>query len=171
MAKLKPIPMPVETVLHSRHLQCAAGPVHRAVITIACHYWAAGAPLEGLSEETARQVARIPSGHWNAIRATVTAALADILPELATRHAGQVATRDAMRAMLSMNGAKGRAVSLARRKALNAAPNGNNGDSGRVALKTPHLAARYDNPAACMSAQELAALPTENVESARFCDK
>lgn len=171
MAKLKPLPMPIETVLHSKHLQCAAGPVHRAVITVSCHYWAAGAPLEGLPEETARQVARIPSGHWNAIKSTVMAALADILPELATRYAAHLATRNAMRAMLSENGKKGRAISLARRKALNASHPGNNESSGRMPLKTPQIATRHVNPRACMTPQDLAALPRDSEATARFCDK
>ncbi len=170
MAKLKPLPMPVEPILHSRHMQCAAGPVHRAIITIACHYWAAGAPIEGLPEETARQVSRIASGHWNAIKSPVMAALGDILPELATRHAALKASRDSFRAILSVNGAKGRAIALARRKSQKEAVSGNNASPGRVALKTPQIAARHENPRACMSPQDLAALPTDHIE-ARFCDK
>jgi len=168
MAKLKPIPMPVETVLHSRHMQCAPGPVHRAILTVACHYWASGAPLAGIEEETARQVSRIASGHWNAIKQPVMTALADILPELATRYATQYATREHFRAVLRENGARGRAIAMARHKARREEANGKPSGAARVALKTPQVAAKYVNPRACMAPQALAALPSDNVETARF---
>ena len=171
MARCKPIPMPIEAVLHSRHMQCAAGPVHRAILTVACHYWASGAPLAGIEEETARQVSRIASGHWNAIKAAVMPALADILPELATRYAKQYATREHFRAVLRENGARGRAIAMARHKARKEEANRKPSSSARVALKTPQVAAKYVNPRACMAAQALAALDNSNVESARFLDK
>jgi len=163
--------MPIETVLHAKRMQCAAGSVHRAVISIACQFWAGGATLDGFDESVAQQIARIPAGHWAAIKSPVMAALGDILPELATLHTAAQNTRNAMRAMLSANGQKGRAIALARQKARTIADLGKCGDSGRVALKTPQVAARHTNPRACMTPQELAALPADNVPDARFFDK
>jgi len=171
MAKLKPIPMPIEAVLDSRHLKFTQGAVYRAVIVIACQFWAGGSRLDGFNEPMAAQLSRIPYGNWNAIKQPVMSALADILPELATRYASIQATRNAMRAMLSANGKKGRAISLARRRALNQPAPEQNTSTARVALKTPQVAAKYVNPRACMAPQTLAALPSVNVETARFLDK
>ena len=170
MAKLKPIPMPIEAVLHSRHMQCAAGPVHRAILTVACHYWASGAPLAGIEEETARQVSRIASGHWNAIKAAVMPALADILPELATKYAAAMVTRDNVRALGRKNGEKGRRIIWQRHQDRLQASDAKRLDTIQAPLKTPQRAARYVNPRACMTPQALAALPTDHVE-ARFVDK
>jgi len=171
MAAPKPLLMPVETILHAKRMQCAAGSVHRAVISIACQFWAGGATLDGFDESVAQQIARIPAGHWAAIKSPVMAALGDILPELATRYATMYATREHFKAVLRVNGAKGRAIAMARRKARNEEANGKSNSGGRVALKTPQVAARHTNPRACMTPQELAALPADNVPDARFFDK
>jgi len=169
--KLKPIPMPIETVLHSRHLQFVQGGVYRAVIAIACQFWAGGAQLGEFDDAMAAQLSRLPVGNWNSVKAPVMAALADILPELATLYAALYASRQNLRAVLSVNGTKGRAIAIARRKAREGTDSGKQNQAARVPLKTPQIAPRYVNPAACMSPQELAALPQDNVESARFCDK
>jgi len=171
MAKLKPIPMPIEAVLDSRHLKFTQGAVYRAVIVIACQFWAGGSRLDGFNEPMAAQLSRIPYGNWNAIKQPVMTALADILPELATRYATQYATREHFRAVLRENGARGRAIAMARHKARREEANGKPSGAARVALKTPQVAAKYVNPRACMAPQALAALPSDNVETARFLDK
>ena len=171
MAKLKPIPMPIEAVLHSRHMAFASGPLERAIWTIACRFWASGAKLGALDEATACQVAKIQGAHWERLKAPIMAALADILPDLATRYAKQYATREHFRAVLRENGARGRAIAMARHKARKEEANGKPSSAARVALKTPQVAAKYVNPRACMAAQALADLDNSNVESARFLDK
>ena len=151
-------------------MQCAAGPVHRAILTVACHYWASGAPLAGIEEETARQVSRIASGHWNAIKAAVMPALADILPELATRHAVAMEKREHMSRVLRDGAMKSRIVNFERRQNAKLAvmdekkPN-------PVRLVTPKTAARYVNETAHMSPQALAALPVSTMDNARLADK
>jgi len=162
--------MPVETVLHAKSMQCAAGSVHRAVISVCVQFWAGGAKLESMDESVAQQIARIPAGHWAAIKAPVMAALADILPELALRYVAAHNIRENMRAMLRLNGAKGRAITLARRKAREEIADGKPVAASRVALKTPHMAEKYVNPRACLSPQDLAGIPGGKAE-ARFLDK
>lgn len=167
MARCKPIPMPIEAVLHSRHMQCAAGPVHRAILTVACHYWASGAPLAGIEEETARQVSRIASGHWNAIKAAVMPALADILPELATSHAIALEKRENMKRSIEAGQLKGRIVMFERRQRQKAATV----EKSPAVHRTPKTAARYVDETNPMTPQALAALPKREAEGARMADK
>jgi len=171
MAKLKPIPMPIETVLHSRHMAFASGPLERAIWTIACRFWASGAKLEALDEATACQVAKIQGAHWERLKAPVMAALADILPDLERRYAAAMVTRENVRALGRKNGEKGRQIIWQQRQARLQASDAKRLDMVQAPLKTPHLAARYANPRACMAPQALAALPSDNVETARFLDK
>src|SRR5208337_3042996 len=161
MAKLKPLPMPLEPVLHSKHLQFAGGSVYRAVMTVACAFWAGGACLDGFNDAKAAQIARMPVGAWNAVKSPVMAALADILPELATRYVAAQSTRDNMRAMLAANGQKGRAICIARRKQEEEAAVGKQ----RARLVTPHKAARYVNEAACLPPHELAEIASRPTDT------
>src|SRR5208283_4856320 len=121
MAKLKPIPMPIEAVLHSRHMAFASGPLERAIWTIACRFWASGAKLGALDEATACQVAKIQGAHWERLKAPIMAALADILPELATLHATALAKRENMKRSLAAGQLKGRIVMFERRQKQKAA--------------------------------------------------
>ena len=162
--------MPIEAVLHSRHMQCAAGPVHRAILTVACHYWASGAPLAGIEEETARQVSRIASGHWNAIKAAVMPALADILPELATRHAVAMEKREHISRVLRDGAMKSRIVNFKRRQNAKLAVMDEKKPKP-VRLITPHKAARYVNEFACMPPHELASIASRPTDTARLLDK
>ena len=170
MAAPKPLLMPIETVLHAKGIQFVQGGVYRAVIAIACQFWAGGAVLGDFDDAMAQQLSRLPVGNWNSIKAPVMAALADILPELATRYATMHATRENFKAVLRVNGAKGRAIALARGKARREEAEGKN-TSGRMPLKTPQIATRHVNPRACMTPQDLAALPRDSEATARFCDK
>jgi hypothetical protein len=169
MAKTRPLPMPVELIILSKHLAIAPGPVHRAIVVITCHFWAAGAPPGGMEEETARQVAKIASGHWNAIRIAVMAALSDILPALAHEYAIAQKRRDNIRAAISEAGAKGRATIEARRRVGNLIVL----DKKKPALVTADTATRYVNKKAVITPQKLAAigkLPTDTGTSARYQD-
>lgn len=167
MAKLKPIPMPIEAVLHAKRMQFAPGAVHRAVISIACHFWAGGAVLDGFDESMAQQIARIPSGHWAAIKAAVMPALADILPDLATLHATALEKRENMKRSLAAGQLKGRIVMFERRQKQKAATE----QKINLPVRTPKTARRYVNESACMTPQALAALSTANEVAARFLDK
>ena len=102
-----PLPMPVEMVLDAKGLKFAPGSVHRAVISICCQFWAGGAVLDAFDESVAQQVARIPAGHWAAIKSPVMAALDEILPKLAATYAGAQAHRAALRETMRQNGRKG----------------------------------------------------------------
>jgi hypothetical protein len=169
MAKTKPLPMPIDLVILSKHLAIAPGPVHRAIVVITCHFWAAGAPPDGMEEETARQVAKIASGHWNAIRMAVMAALADLLPALSREYAIAQARRENIRRAIADAGAKGRATAAANRKAGIIYAIGN-----KQPLATPDTATRYRNERACLTPQELAAIgkrPTDTTAVARYADK
>lgn len=167
MAKPKPLPMPIETVLHSRHMQFAAGSVHRTVIAIACQFWAGGAVLDGFDEAKAAQIGRIPSGHWQAIKAPVMAALGDILPELAMRHAVEHEKRLNMRRSLEAGQLKGRIVMFERRQKQNAATV----EKSPAAFRGAQTARKYVNETHPMSPQALAALPVSTMDNARLADK
>jgi hypothetical protein len=99
--------MPVELVMFSPHLQIAPGAVYRAVCSITMAAWASENPPETITEATAQQIGRIPVGNWNAIKTPVLAALADILPQLARKHAIAKASRARMRDVLSEAAKKG----------------------------------------------------------------
>lgn len=170
MAKIKPLPMPLEPVLHSKHMQFAAGSVYRAILAVSCAFWAGGACLDGFNDAKAAQISRMPVGAWNAIKSPVMSALADILPELATRHAMAQATRDNMRRSIAAAQTKGRMVMFERRQARKAATEENK-QPEPVRLKTPHKAARYVNESACMAPHELAALPRTTANNALLLDK
>ena len=167
MAKTKPLPMPLEPVLHSKHMQFAAGSVYRAVLTVSCAFWAGGACLDGFNDAKAAQISRMPVGAWNAVKSPVMSALADILPELATRHVAAQASRDHMSRVVRENGQKGRLIMWQRHQARKTER-----DAEKPApLKTPHKAARYVNESACMPPHELASIASRPTDTARLLDK
>ncbi|HTS08665.1 MAG TPA: hypothetical protein VMP68_24065, partial [Candidatus Eisenbacteria bacterium] len=92
-------------------------------------------------------------------------------PDLERRYAAAMVTRENVRALGRKNGEKGRQIIWQQRQARLQASDAKRLDMVQAPLKTPHLAARYANPRACMAPQALAALPSDNVETARFLDK
>ena len=167
MAKPKPLPMPVDVVLGSKHLAFASGPLERAVWCIACRFWLSGAVLDGFDESTACQVAKIQGAHWERLKTPLMAALGDILPELAMRHAVEHEKRLNMRRSLEAGQLKGRIVMFERRQKQNAATV----EKSPAAFRAPKTAARYVNETGLMSPQALAALPVSTMDNARLADK
>jgi len=159
--------MPLEPVLHSKHMQFAAGSVYRAILAVSCAFWAGGACLDGFNDAKAAQISRMPVGAWNAIKSPVMSALADILPELATLHATALAKRENMKRSLAAGQLKGRIVMFERRQKQKAATE----QKINLPVRTPKTARRYVNESACMTPQALAALSTANEVAARFFDK
>lgn len=151
MAKVKPLPMPIEAVLDSRHLKFAPGSIYRAVITISCRFWASGGGLDGFSESTAYQISQIELGHWNRIKTPVMTALADILPMLERQHIIAQGKRDSMRAMLRGNGEKGRRVMQERRNLKSESAVEKSTTTKAQVIRTPATYARVTNPAALTS--------------------
>ena len=159
--------MPLEPVLHSKHLAFASGPLERAIWLIACRFWASGACLDGFDEAAACQIAKINGAHWVRLKSPVMSALADILPELATRHVAAQASRDHMSCVVRENGQKGRLIMWQRHQARKTER-----DAEKPApLKTPHKAARYVNEFACMPPHELASIASRPTDTARLLDK
>ena len=113
--------MPVDLVLDNRHLKFVPGTVERAVITIAVHFWIAGAKMESVNEVAMYSAARLNASQWKLIRSYATAALDEILPRLAREHAATVAQKAAFREIVGRNGEKGRIVSMQRRMGIGAA--------------------------------------------------
>lgn len=188
--KPQPLPMPIEMVLHSKHLICAAGAVHRTILTVTCHFWASGAPASGLDDATACQIAKIASGQWSAIKTPVMAALADLLPMLAREHAIRLDAKNRMTAAIRAAGEKGRATAQANRAQRAAAStiiaiNKNRTDQSTKTIKpeppplrTPQTAREYTNHAAPLKPAELAQITKQNQqvnqtekENARFVDE
>jgi len=116
-SRAKPLGFPVEMVLDAKPLKAASGPVYRAVITICGLFWAGGAELEKFTPARAAQLAKLGGSTWAPIKAEVMAALDEILPRLATAHAGAAAQKAAIREMLRESGRKGRVIMQQRRAA------------------------------------------------------
>jgi hypothetical protein len=169
MAKTKPLPMPVELVLNSRHVKCCGGTLERGVAIVAMRFWAAGCPASGLNAAEACQIAKFTPTAWNRLRIDFMAALAEVLPALSREYAIAQAKRDAIRARIAEGAAKGRAVLAQRRHECRIAS-----FDKKPKLVTPDTAERYENPRAVMTPQELAAIgkkPTDSSPAARFSDK
>lgn len=167
MAKPKPLPMPVDVVAGSKHVQFMGGALERALWLIVCRFWLSGAVLDGFTETTAREVCKADGATWERIKGPLMAALNDILPDLATRHAVEHEKRLNMRRSLEAGQLKGRIVMFERRQKQNAATV----EKSPAVHRTPKTAARYVDETNPMTPQALAALPKREAEGARMADK
>src|SRR5208282_5062075 len=159
--------MPVDVVAGSKHVQFMGGALERALWLIVCRFWLSGAVLDGFTETTAREVCKADGATWERIKAPLMAALGDILPELAMRHAVEHEKRLNMRRSLEAGQLKGRIVMFERRQKQNAATV----EKSPAAFRAPKTAARYVNETGLMSPQALAALPVSTMDNARLADK
>lgn len=156
----KPLPMPVELVLHSKHLAIAPGSVHRAICSICMLVWSSGNPPPAIDESTAQQIAKIPGGHWSAIKAPVMAALADILPELSAAHVDAAFRKAHVKAFFA-NAGRNNAGNLksSQKKQLSTKPENKNPASIPPLLVTPRHARLFQNDGRTLqSPQELAVI-------------
>ncbi len=170
MAKIRPLPMPVDLVLTHRAMFFCSGATYKVILAITCHFWAAGCPSSDLDDESLASLARTGAGRWQALKTGLKPILAELLPKLAHEHAVAQMRRDNIRTRMRDAAERGRATMAKRRM-----------DSTILAfekktkkLVTPDTATRYVNPRAVMRPDKLAAigkLPTDKTDAARFSDK
>jgi len=168
--KPRPLPMPIELVLDSKHLKFAPGSVYRAVITITCLFWSSGGVLDGFDESIGAMIAKIPAGHWNAIKTPVMAALADLLPELSRRREIDQAKRDNMRRVLADGQAKGRAVVAFNRQKRNDLSQDKNQSQKASVPRTPAMLPRVVNPNAATAPAGMAQIDRVKGDEVRLAD-
>jgi len=170
----KPLPMPVELVLDSKHLKCCIGTVERAVIAITCRFWAAGCSPMPFSAVAAREVAKLDGGAWTRSEAAIMAALADLLPALARAYSITQSRKANMKFVLGKISADTRAARYQSAKPkTESKPEIKKPSHNPMPLVTPAHAQPFKSDGRMhLSPQQLAAMgKAEKNEIARLSDK
>jgi hypothetical protein len=166
MAKLKPLPMPIDLVLNHRAMFFCTNQTYKAVLAVTTAFWQSGCPASGLDDVSIATLAKLGPGRWMTVKTDLKAILSELLPELARQHAILESKRERIREAVREAGAKGRATQRLRKLQILTAT------EKKPALVTPQKAERYTNSRAVMSPQKLAAVSKLAVNpDARFRDK